>query len=338
MRLVTNSFVMIKFTRYFLLLYIFVSLNLYSQVGINNNGALPDPSAGLDINFTNKGLLLPRIALACANVASPVTSPAIGLEVYNTAYGCTAPNEVCPGLYVWNGHRWQRVDNGIPCGFEPIPDDCVPDGTVTDIDGNVYPTLIIGNLEWMATNLRVSRFRDGTAITYITDNAWWSTTISPAYCWYNNDYNTYGSAYGALYNGDASMDSRLCPDGWHVPIDGDWCSLITFLDAAAVCWPDGIMSTYAGGKLKETGTAHWQSPNAGATNEVCFSALPGGWRNGSNGNFSDIGSYGYWWSQYMPAPEYRSWYTVLNNNDSSVSHFNTMNYQRGFSVRCVRDY
>ena len=78
------------------------------NVGINATGSAPDASAGLDIDFNNKGLLIPRVALTASNSASPVTSPATSLLVYNTATAGTAPNNVYPGYYFWNGSAWQR--------------------------------------------------------------------------------------------------------------------------------------------------------------------------------------------------------------------------------------
>ncbi|MCX6306499.1 MAG: hypothetical protein NT040_16165 [Bacteroidetes bacterium] len=82
---------------------------LCSQVGINASNSAPDPSAGLDVNFTNKGLLMPRVALTAINSALPVTAPAVGLLVYNTAVAGTQPDNVMPGYYCWNGTRWIPV-------------------------------------------------------------------------------------------------------------------------------------------------------------------------------------------------------------------------------------
>lgn len=82
------------------------------NVGINATGTAPAASAGLDISFTNKGVLVPRIALTAKNSASPVSSPATSLLVYNTATAGTSPNNVSPGYYYWNGSSWSRLKNG----------------------------------------------------------------------------------------------------------------------------------------------------------------------------------------------------------------------------------
>ena len=87
----------------------FLALNSFAQLGINTDNSAPDPSAGLDVKFTNKGLLPPRIALTAINSALPVTAPAAGLLVYNIATAGTPPNNVLPGYYCWNGTRWNSV-------------------------------------------------------------------------------------------------------------------------------------------------------------------------------------------------------------------------------------
>ncbi len=141
-------------------------------------------------------------------------------------------------------------------------------GTVTDIDGNVYQTIGIGSQYWTAENLKTTRFNDGTPIPLVTDNSTWEFLVAPGYCWYNNDEAASKEVYGALYNWYVVVSSKLPPEGWHVSTDAEWTILETFLG--------GI--TGAGGKLKETGTDHWLTPNTGATDETGFTALPGGIR------------------------------------------------------------
>ena len=197
--------------------------------------------------------------------------------------------------------------------------------TVTDIDGNVYTTVTIGTQVWMAENLKTTKYNDGTKIPNVTDNNEWKNLSSAAYCWYNNDINN-GNIYGALYNWHAINTGKLCPAGWHVPTDSEWTELIDYLGGKNV----------AGGKLKETNTTHWKKPNTGATNETCFTALPGGNHN-FNGYFDTIDSYGLWWS----VTEYEhltnnAWYRRIIYNGSNV-YRSYGNKDNGFSVRCVRD-
>jgi uncharacterized protein (TIGR02145 family) len=97
---------------------------------------------------------------------------------------------------------------------------------------------------------------------------------------------------------------------------------------------EGWRGTDEGGKLKETGTTHWQSPNTGATNESGFTALPDGYR-GSNGSFHSMGYYAYFWSS-TEIGSYYAWYRGLSYLYSQV-YRNNYDKQGGFSVRCVRD-
>ena len=150
-------------------------------------------------------------------------------------------------------------------------------GTVTDIDGNVYKTVKIGNQWWMAENIKVTRYSNGDQIQYVTSNSDWSSLASGAYSNYNNDPNQ-STVYGRLYNWRAANDGRrLAPDGWHLPSKAEWQALVANLGGESV----------AGGKMKEFGTSHWNYPNS-ADNLSNFSALPSGARV-ENGNFFNRG-------------------------------------------------
>ena len=197
-------------------------------------------------------------------------------------------------------------------------------GTVTDIDGNVYNTVTIGTQIWMVENLKVTKYNNGTAIPLITDGAAWTSLTTPGYCWYNNDYTTYGSVYGALYNWHTVNTGNLCPIGWHVPTDAEWTTLTDYLGGLSI----------AGGKLKETGTSHWAIPNTGATNESGFTALPGGWR-GYDGSFHDITYTGYWWSSTQNGSS--AWERELYQGNATVSRNGSNSKFVGFSVRCIKD-
>lgn len=87
-------------------------LNVKAQNNVGIGTTTPNASAALDVTATDKGLLLPRVALSSTTVAAPVTSPATGLLVYNTATAGTAPNNVIPGFYYWNGTKWVQVGAG----------------------------------------------------------------------------------------------------------------------------------------------------------------------------------------------------------------------------------
>lgn len=155
-------------------------------------------------------------------------------------------------------------------------------GFVADIDGNIYNTIAIGSQIWMKENLRTTKYNDGTSIPLVTNSTEWAS-ITLGYCWYNNDPANYKSTYGALYNFLAVCSiynggKNICPTGWHVPSYDEWVTLALYLDPNAIQFYNTI-SSVAGGKLKESGTDHWQSPNFGATNETGFTALPGGYHS-----------------------------------------------------------
>jgi len=197
---------------------------------------------------------------------------------------------------------------------------------ITDKDGNTYKTVYIGTQQWMAKNLKVSKYNDGTIIPNITDNTQWLNLTSGAWCYYDNNAAN-NAKYGKLYNWYAvspttNGNKNICPTGWHVPTDAEWWVLTDYLGGVT------------GGKLKEVGTTNWYSPNTDATNTSLFTGLPGGFR-GSNGEYNYVGFNGYWWSSSENFTNY-AWYRSLyfNSEDTRRSNDYKMN---GFSVRCLRD-
>ena len=94
---------------FFFAFFLLFGSALFAQVAVNTDGSTYDVSAMLDVKSTTKGFLPPRVALTAVNVAAPVTTPATGLLVYNTATAGTSPNNVVPGNYYWNGTRWVAV-------------------------------------------------------------------------------------------------------------------------------------------------------------------------------------------------------------------------------------
>jgi len=199
-------------------------------------------------------------------------------------------------------------------------------GTVTDIDGNTYQTIKIGNQWWMMENLKVTHYRNGDAIPNVTDNTEWTNLTTGAYCNYNNN-SANVATYGRLYNWYAVNDSRnIAPAGWHVPTNAEWQTLVDYLGGNLV----------AGGKMKEVGTAHWDSPNAGATNESGFSALPGGLRS-LYGDFWHVGRIASLWpSTEYYYDTYSAWRWILDSTNSEVNCY-VLNKGNGLSLRCVRD-
>jgi uncharacterized protein (TIGR02145 family) len=200
--------------------------------------------------------------------------------------------------------------------------------SMADIGGNVYGTVQMGTQVWMKENLKTTKYRYGLAIPDVTDLTQWASISTGAYCWYDNEI-TNKDIYGALYNWFAVSTGNLCPLGWHVPTDAEWTTLISYLGGEAV----------AGGKLKETGTDHWASPNTGATDEKGFTALPGACRFTGTSldpeGFAGIRSGAIWWS----ASEFdatTAWASSIVFNDSKIFKGN-LPKNIGTSIRCIKN-
>ncbi len=198
-------------------------------------------------------------------------------------------------------------------------------GTVTDIDGNVYKTVKIGNQWWMAENLKVTHYRNSDPIPYVIVDSIWKNLTTAAYC--NKEYQSdYLETYGCLYNWYAVNDARnIAPAGWHIPTDVEWQTLVDTLGGDYI----------AGGKLKESGTEHWNSPNTGATNESGFTGLPGSHRLGIAGQYGFIGVGAEFWTT-TPFDTTAAWYRGLNFNHTIVVE-SAFYYDYGLSVRCIKD-
>jgi uncharacterized protein (TIGR02145 family) len=215
------------------------------------------------------------------------------------------------------------------CGTANVHNPELVYGLMTDQEGNVYKTIVIGNQEWMAENLNTSIYRNGDAIPTNLDNSTWGFFGSGAWTYLNNDESN-ACPYGKLYNWFACVDARhLCPVGWHVPSDAEWSVLTYYLGGEAV----------AGGKMKTTGTIQaatglWDSPNTAATNSSGFSGVPGGFRYGtSGGSYGQIASDGFWWTSsenfYMLYRHLRTHWGASDWGEHSGNY--------GYSVRCLRD-
>jgi uncharacterized protein (TIGR02145 family) len=201
----------------------------------------------------------------------------------------------------------------------------MPTGSVTDVEGNVYPTIKIGQQEWMVENLKTTTYNDGTSIPDVTDMSTWANLSSDAYSWFDNDVAN-KDLYGALYNWEAVDKKLLCPAGWSIPSSDTWGLLVS---------AEGGKSA-AGGRMKEVGTTLWQAPNAGATNQSGFSARPAGARY-LDGSFVYQGQYAFWWcsDQELLSLPATAWFWNLSATDAASTGGQSQ-FPMGYSVRCVR--
>lgn len=197
---------------------------------------------------------------------------------------------------------------------------------LTDIDGNIYKTVKIGDQVWMAENLRVTRYNNGDPIeTTNPANIDISDLVEPKFQWVFGGKEELAATYGRLYTWYAATDARkICPEGWHVITDAEWAKLYNYFGGKSV----------AGGKLKEAGTEDWAHPNTDASNSSGFTARPGGGR-GSNGAFGGVNYYGAWWGT-VEKDSLVAGYWHLYYNTSALKRTD-FHKNSGFSVRCVRD-
>ncbi len=209
-----------------------------------------------------------------------------------------------------------------PAGLRAQTD--IETGTVTDIDGNAYKTVKIGTQWWMAQDLRTTRYRNGDPIgtTHPATLDHYGES-APKYQWAYDGNEANVAVYGRLYTWHAVTDERrISPCGWHIPTDAEWTTLANALGGASV----------AGGKLKEAGTAHWHSPNIGATNETGFTGLPSGSRYDV---FMQLGDAAHYWS----ATEFDNecaWRWLLYTEAAEL-HRGYADKRNGWAVRCVKD-
>ncbi|MFM7589222.1 MAG: FISUMP domain-containing protein, partial [Bacteroidota bacterium] len=209
---------------------------------------------------------------------------------------------------------------------------CPGSPTVTDVDGNTYNTVLLGDRCWTRTNLKVSKFRNGDALGSDPSLGYWSSVNPGSFTPYNNQAAN-KNEYGYLYNAYAALDARgICPLGWHVPTDAEWYQMVKSLDPSANANVTGVESISAGGPLKSTGL--WNRPNIGGNNASGFGAVPGGFRSesGAYGAQLDGGTY---WSSSLDGSA-KTWFRYLYDDNASVVR-NSGNMRQGRSIRCIRD-
>ena len=206
---------------------------------------------------------------------------------------------------------------------------------VVDIDDNFYETIQIGTQVWMAENLKVTHYRDGTSITNVTDAGWEYLTIE-AYCAYNNNASGEFDIYGALYNwyavngdvdGDGVKDKELAPEGWHTPSNEEWNELETYLSNNGHNGSEGTV-------LRST-TGWYDNEIGNGTDDYGFAAIPSGYRSGIDGYYFDIGNGAYFWSA-TEENNLNAWGIGLCNCYPSIGYLGIEKWQ-GYAIRCVRD-
>jgi uncharacterized protein (TIGR02145 family) len=181
--------------------------------------------------------------------------------------------------------------------------------TVSDIDGNAYPTIVIGTQTWMAKNLASTKASDGSVLTCYP------------YFGIEDSVKTFGRMY------DWENAKKACPSGWHLPSDEEWTALVDFLGGPMI----------AGGKIKETGYSHWKEPNKGADNKSGFTALPGGYRGPKGKFFNFKNNLAYFWTstEYDAA---NAWGYYITYGEPIIYRYGmSFGKNMAFAVRCIQD-
>jgi uncharacterized protein (TIGR02145 family) len=302
--------------------FLFVLLNLcfispadHAQVSINSDGTNPDNSSMLDIKSTDKGLLLPRMT---AYQLKTIEDPATGLIVFNMD---------ALDLYIFTGTYWVSVLKNVD--RDTITPWICGDSLLDERDMKRYATVLIGTQCWMKQNLNLGTRLDGTA--YQTDN-----DIFEKYCY--DDLESSCGIYGGLYLWDEMMQYSveagvrgICPNGWHLPADTEWCVLATSIDATVNCSAITWTGTDAGSKMKSTDG--WDA-GFGGSNTSGFTGRPAGDRS-TDGDFYNLGLYAYFWTstRYNAGIAWK-WALAYNRNDIARI-WDDIDY--GFSVRCIKN-
>ncbi|HAN78727.1 MAG TPA: hypothetical protein DCQ31_13685, partial [Bacteroidales bacterium] len=209
---------------------------------------------------------------------------------------------------------------------------------VKDYEGNSYKAVLIGTQNWMAENLKATKYFDGSSLTFANNKEQWValSVNDKAYCWYNDNAankNTYGALYtwagatnGIQLTAENEEIQGVCPIGWHLPSKKEWEVLVNYLGGESV----------AGKKLKEAGYSHWLVGLAG-DNESGFTALPGGVRSYANGMFSDIGYLGCWWTATGSEGYTDKALQMVMLSSGYFIHASETPKKNGVSVRCLRN-
>lgn len=336
------------------------SIDLFNLSGQKLFGVKKDMEMGINSFFLSglgKGVYFIRIHSQTYNYTEKIVSWAENLSVESISFKAFSNNStLTSNLKSAKAEVRMQYNTGDQLKYTAssgnykitIPD--VPSANKTiifefveckDPDGNNYPTVQLGTQIWMAGNLKTTTYNDKTGIPLETDNFKWDSMTSPGYCWYDNNEETYGEKYGALYNWYAVETEKLCPAGWHVPSDEEWTILNDFLAANGFAY----MGTGVDIAKSMATTWGWADEDAESgdigyepkrNNSSGFSGPPAGLRGGRVG----MGLYG----SFNMGRRAQWWSSTENNSNAFTRHF--LYYQSdlnrsysgkpvGLSVRCV---
>jgi uncharacterized protein (TIGR02145 family) len=286
------------------------------------------------VRFTNPGAGVFERGVVWSSSPNPTVSSSKSVAG-SGGFGFTHTFPLTNITTVQYARAYARTNAGVyysnQKSFTSVPwNRCPGTPSVTDIDGNIYNTVQIGNQCWTQSNLKVSKYRNGDSIPTGISNSLWGGVSYGAYSIYNNLLLN-DTLFGKLYNFNALIDSRgLCPTGWHVPSDVEWTDLVNHLNGT---WA-------AGSSLKSTlvqpTPGGWSPPNSSASNSSGFNGLPGGYRNAIGEYWAGF-DFGFFWTS-TPSVNSSSWTWTrqLYTGNSSVERYENPK-AFGFSLRCLKN-
>jgi uncharacterized protein (TIGR02145 family) len=300
-----------KTLKLFIITFILTSgFTLKAQVIINTNGSSADPSAMLDVKSADKGVLMPRLT---QTQIEAIANPADGLMVYNT--------DDCK-FYVYRdcSTNWMEVADGPSTILPPFP---CGNTLVDSRDGQSYATVQIGTQCWMAENLNIGMLISGGSDQ--TNNG-----IIEKYCY--SGTVSYCDSYGGLYQWNEMMayqitpgSQGICPTGWHIPADDEWCTLENFVDAGTIsCSATGFRGIDAGLNLKGVGFFN-------GNDLYGFNLGAAGFRSSSNGSYYDVYNHTYMWTSNV------AYLRHFSKDSDQINRYSTGSVLNAFSVRCIND-
>lgn len=218
------------------------------------------------------------------------------------------------------------------CKKENAKEIVIEKSSLTDIDGNTYVSVKIGEQWWMAENLKVTRYNNGDSLKFVhaDSSSLWEANINGYYSSIND------TIYGHLYNFAALADSRkLAPEGWHIPSDEEWKTLektigMSSQQADALGWRGTIEAE----KLMNKALSGWpQASLAFGSDLYGFAVLPGGCRI-HNGYINSSSNTAFFWSSSSEGTN--AWYRYLDSQKKTIFRQKTYD-SYGMSIRCVKD-
>ena len=294
---------------------------------------------GANIEGTNFNGAYMLDALMCETTGTPINLPGNVITESDCAGVCggDATEEECGGILgctdeTANNYNQDATEDDGSCSYSNTI-------TITDIDGNSYETIQIGDQLWMAENLKTTHYKNGDEILTELTNSEWISTDEGAYSIYNNDPENF-EIYGNLYNWYAAVDDRgVCPEGWHLPSDDEYKTLELNLGMVESELSDiGYRGTNEGSKF--AGDANlWHNGNLDQNNsfgESGFNLLPSGFRNYNNGNYEHKEKYGFVWTSTEIINTNYAYHRDLYFNYTGISRW-TYVRTNGLSIRCLAD-